>query len=186
MTTDTVAESTVEPPPPRHPRRWPVAVVVVLLGVIAVGYMALSAYQSRDSGQDKQRAASARNLVYEWPSKVQRRIYDIPIPDGSTYVGHYEINTWDRSTMYVQFRTSPDQLGVFMESIGSEQAALAEDAGAIAPDVADVVGWRLDEPDRQYAGAAVRQSDERPKVSVTVDVTSPERPRVYVVSVSEP
>lgn len=94
--------------PPHRPRhRWLAAIVVVLLIAIPAGYLAMSAWQSRESGEDKARSASARALIYEWPSKVQRRIYDIPIPDGSTYVGYYETNAWQRSTMYVQFRTTP-------------------------------------------------------------------------------
>jgi hypothetical protein len=166
-------------------RRWLTAIVVGLLIAIPAGYAVLSAAQSRDSGEDKARAAAARGLVYEWPSKVQRRIYDIPIPDGSTYVGHYETNQWERSTMYVQFRTSPEQLSVFLEELGANRAQLTEDTVTIPQEEADVVGWSFDPAGRGYAGIMVQHSSSEPEVAITVDVTKPERPRVYVVSSTE-
>ncbi|GAB3121514.1 hypothetical protein GCM10027160_38970 [Streptomyces calidiresistens] len=177
----------VPPHPPHIPRRrWVVAIVVMLLIAIPAGYLVLSGAQSRDSGQDKQRAAAARTLVYDWPSRVQRRIYDVPIPDGSTYVGHYETNSWERSTLYVQFRTSPEQLGVFLEELGTNRAGLSEGTVTIPGEHADVVGWDLADPSRSWAGVTVQQSPAEPEVAITVDVTKPERPRVYVVSTSEP
>ncbi|MDB1089232.1 hypothetical protein PJ985_16845 [Streptomyces sp. ACA25] len=173
-------------PPHRPRRRWLVALIVVLLIAVPAGYVALSGWQSRDSGQDKEHAAAVRSLVYEWPSQVQRRIYDVPIPDGSTYVAHFEENTWDRSTMYVQFRTSPEQLRRFLEDIGSQRSELSDGTVTVPQEVADIVGWSFDGPDRVYAGTTVQQSPAEPEVAITVDVTKPERPRVYVVSTSEP
>lgn len=173
--------------PPHVPRRrWLTAIVVFLLIAVPAAYAGISAAQSRDSGEDKARAAAARSLVYEWPSKVQRRIYDIPIPDGSTYVGHYETNEWERSTMYVQFRTSPEQLGRFLEELGTDRGRLDEGAVTIARQDADVVGWTFDPAEREYAGTTVQHSASEPEVAITVDVTKPERPRVYVVSTTEP
>lgn len=182
------------PPPqyqPRHPphvprRRWLTAVVVGLLIAIPAGYTVVSAEQSRDSGEHKARAAAARGLVYEWPSQVQRRIYDIPIPDGSTYVGHYEENSWDRSTMWVQFRTSPEQLSRFLEDIGSQRGELRAGDVTIPDADAAVVGWVLDPRRRDLAGVTVQQSAQEPVVAITVDLTKPERPRVHVVSTTEP
>ncbi|WP_228082790.1 hypothetical protein [Streptomyces profundus] len=189
--TGTLGASTTSPGvpqrPPHRPRhRWLVALTVLLLIAIPAGYMVLSAYQSRDSGEDKARSASARTLVYEWPSKVQRRIYDIPIPGGSAYVGHFETNSWDRSTMYVEFRCSPSQLSGFLESLGTSRAGLAEGTVTISEEEADQVGWAFDDPDRVYAGTVVRQSDQEPEVAITVDLTKEERPRVYAVSTTEP
>ncbi|MGW7291492.1 hypothetical protein ACWGIB_03735 [Streptomyces xiamenensis] len=173
--------------PPHRPRhRWLAAIVVVLLIAIPAGYLAMSAWQSRESGEDKARSASARALIYEWPSKVQRRIYDVPIPDGSTYVGYYETNAWQRSTMYVQFRTTPGQLAVFLEEAGTERAALREGTIAIAPSQADVIGWSFDDPDRTYASTVIPGSASEPEVTITVDITKDENPRVYVVSTTEP
>ncbi|WP_233581071.1 hypothetical protein [Streptomyces triticirhizae] len=173
--------------PPHRPRhRWLVALTVLLLIAIPAGYMVLSAYQSRDSGEDKARAASARTLVYEWPSKVQRRIYDIPIPGGSAYVGHFETNSWDSSTMYVEFRCSPSQLSGFLEELGTSRGGLVEGTVTIPTRQAETVGWAFDEPGRIYAGTIVRQSEHEPEVAITVDLTREERPRVYAVSTTEP
>ncbi|WP_326595979.1 hypothetical protein [Streptomyces sp. NBC_01803] len=173
--------------PPRRPRhRWLAAVVVALLIAIPAGYLALSAYQSRDSGEDKARSASARALIYEWPSKVLRRIYDVPIPSGSAYVGYYETNTWDESTLYVEFRCSPSQLTAFLEELGTDRSQLVEDTVTIDRSSADVIGWRFDDPTRAFAGTVVQQSEQEPEVSVTVDLTREERPRVYVVSTTDP
>ncbi len=172
--------------PPRRPRhRWLAAIVVVLLIAIPAGYLVLSAYQSRDSGEEKERAASARTMTYGWPSKVLRRIYDVPLPDGVTYVGYYETNTWDRSTLYVQFRSSPEQLSFFLEELGTTRDALNEGTVTISGDQADLVGWVLDDPARSYAGTIVQQSSDEPEVAVTVDLSSEERPRIYVASTSD-
>ncbi|MDT0344029.1 hypothetical protein [Streptomyces litchfieldiae] len=188
MTTTTTSPAADAPGrPPRRPRhRWLVAVVVVLLIAIPAGYLVLSAYQSRDSGEDKARAASARALIYEWPSKVQRRIYDVPIPPGSAYVGFYETNAWERSSLFVEFRCSPRQLSAFLEELGTDRSALSEDAVTIGTEQADVVGWRFDDPERVFAGTVVHQSSMEPEVAITVDLTREERPRVYVVSTTEP
>jgi hypothetical protein len=172
--------------PPHVPRRrWLTAVVVGLLIAIPAGYAGVSAVQSRDSGETKARAAAARSLVYEWPSKVQRRIYDIPIPDGSTYVGHYETNQWERSTMYVQFRTSPERLAGFLEELGSGRSELSGGTVTIGREDADVVGWIFEPDARDYAGITIQHSPSEPEVAITVDITKPERPRVYVVSATE-
>ncbi|RKN38273.1 hypothetical protein [Streptomyces hoynatensis] len=172
--------------PPRRPRhRWLTALFVVLLIALPAGYLALSAYQSRDSGEGKERIASARGLIYEWPSKVQRRIYDVPIPSGAAYVGYYEENSWDRSTMYVEFRCSPRQLSRFLEDLGTEPSALEEGEVTVGRADANTVGWDFEDPGRTFAGLVVHKSQAEPEVAVTVDVTSEERPRVYVVSTSE-
>lgn len=180
------ADAAPQQPPRRPPRRWVLAVVIFLLVAIPAGYIALSAYQSRDSGEEKGRAASVRAMIYEWPSKVQRRIYDVPIPDGVTYVGHYETNTWDSSTMYVQFRATPEQLGLFLEELGTTRGELNEGTVTVPRHHADTVGWVLDDPSRVYAGTIVQQSPEEPEVAVTVDVTHEARPRIYVASTAHP
>lgn len=171
---------------PHRPRRWPAGIVIVLLIAIPAGYLVLSACQSRQGGVDKARSASAQGLVYEWPTKVQRRIYDIPIPDGATYVGHYETNSWGRSAMYVEFRTSSGRLSGFLEDLGSRRSELADGTVTIAEKDADVLGWRFDDPSRDYAGTLVQQSPSEPEVAITVDLTKEERPRVYVVSTVVP
>jgi hypothetical protein len=173
--------------PPRVPRRrWLTALTIALLIAIPAGYIVLSAYQSRDSGEEKGRAASARTMVYEWPSKVLRRIYDVPVPDGVTYVGHFETNAWESSTLFVQFRAEPAQLSFFLEELGTTRAGLNEGTVTIPRDQADEVGWVLDDPSRVYAGTIVQQSPGEPEVAVTVDITHEERPRIYVASTAHP
>lgn len=179
--------SPAAPRPPRRPRhRWLAAVAVVLLIAVPAGYLVLSAYQSRASGEGKARDAARRTMVYDWPSKVQRRIYDVPIPDGVSFVGHYETNSWERSTLYAQFRAEPEQLSFFLEELGTTRAELHDGTVTIPRSHADVVGWTFDDPARTYAGTIVQQDPAEPEVSVTVDLTHEERPRVYVASTSEP
>lgn len=183
--TSTVPEYIPSRPPHIPRRRWLAALVIFLLIAVPVGYLVLSGWQSQDSGDDKRRAASARTLVYEWPSKVQRRIYDVPIPSGASYVAHYETNSWDRSTMYVGFRATPEQLGAFLEELGARRSELAEGLVTIADEHADVVGWDFPEDGHTYAGLTVRQAPAEPEVAITVDTTRPESLRVYVVSTSD-
>ncbi|MDT0322195.1 MULTISPECIES: hypothetical protein [unclassified Streptomyces] len=183
--TPTTAPAGPQRPPHRPRHRWLAFVTVFLLIAIPAGYLALSAYQSRDSGEDKARTASARALIYEWPSKVSRRIYDIPIPEGAAYVGYYETNSWERSTMYVEFRCSPGQLSGFLEELGADYGDL-EEGVTISRAEADTVGWNFDDPSRVFAGTVIHQSGAEPEVSVTVDLTREERPRLFVVSTTEP
>lgn len=186
-TSGTGASSLALRRPPRRPRRRGLAAVTIaLLILIPAGYIVLSAYQSRDSGEEKARAASARMMVYEWPTKVERRIYDVPIPGGVTHVGHYETNAWESSTLYVQFRASPGQLDAFLSELGTTRSALNEGTVTIPRSHADVVGWVLDDPSRVYAGTIVRHSPAEAEVAVTVDITHPERARVHVASTYEP
>ncbi|MGK5499910.1 hypothetical protein [Streptomyces sp. URMC 125] len=172
-------------PPHRPKHRWLAAVVVVLLIAVPAGYLVLSAHQSRDSGKDKQRAAAATGLVWQWPSKLERRIYEVPVPSGSSYVAHYEANSWQRSSFYVQFRTSQRGLETFLERAGGDPGALREGGAGVAERQADVVGWELDLPGRRYASTRIDRPGDRPDLAVTVDVTSAERPRVYAVSTVE-
>ncbi|MGP4111185.1 hypothetical protein ACTWP5_09745 [Streptomyces sp. 4N509B] len=184
-TTGVTRVSTPMTPGGRPRRRWLMMLSIALLIAVPAGYIVLSAYQSRESGEHKARGASAQTMVYHWPSKVQRRIYDVPVPDGVTYVGHYETNSWERSTLYVQFRSTPDQLSFFLEELGTTRASLNEGTVTIPRSHADTVGWVLDDPARAYAGTIVQQSPAEPEVAVTVDLTSAERPRVYVASTTE-
>ncbi|MCZ7415878.1 MULTISPECIES: hypothetical protein [unclassified Streptomyces] len=170
------------PAPPRRPRRWLAGLVVVLLVAVSTAYMALSAYQSRDSGKDKQAVAAATGLEWRWPRKVTRRVFDVPIPRGSTYVGYYEQNAWETSTLYVQFRTSPEDLEWFLGELGTSSARLSPGAEAVSARQSDVVDWELDRTGHEYAGTTVDLPGLRPEVAVTVDRTRPDRPQVYVVS----
>ncbi|GAA2418362.1 hypothetical protein GCM10010420_56040 [Streptomyces glaucosporus] len=159
--------------------------MVVLLIAVPAGYLVLSAHQSRESGKDKQRDAAATGLVWQWPSKVERRIYEVPIPQGASYVAHYERNAWERSSFYVQFRTSRERLKTFLEEAGGDPAELRAGREGVGDRQADVVGWDLGLPGHRYEGARIERPGERPDLEITVDVTEEERLRVYVVSTVE-
>lgn len=178
--------STTVPPadrPPHRPKHRVLALcVVVLLIAVPAGYLVQSAFVSRESGENKQREAALSNLHYEWPSKVQRRVYEVPIPKGSSYVAYYESNSWEKSTLHVQFRTSRKNLERFLRDIGTERAALETSEITIGEDQADKVGWDLRGSGRAYAGLVHKQPEPAPDLRVTVDTTPEKRPRVYVVS----
>lgn len=172
--------------PPRKPRhRVLTLIIVVLLIAIPAGYLVVSAFQSRDSGEDKERGASATGLTYGWPSKVQRRIYDVPIPPSSTRVAFYEDNSWETSALYVQFRTSGKRLDDFLEEMGSDTSELREGRVTITEKQADHVGWDLRKQGHSYAGLKLERSGSRPDVAVTVDTTHEKRPQVHAVSLAE-
>ena len=172
----------VQRPPHRPKHRVLTLVVVVLLIAIPAGYLVQSAFVSRESGESKQREAALTNLHYEWPSKVQRRVYEVPVPHGSSYVAYYESNAWETSTLHVQFRTSNTNLRKFLRDIGVERSALRRGKVTVSEEQAAEVGWEFPRDGRSYAGILHRQPDPAPDLAVTVDTTPTERPRVYVVS----
>lgn len=159
-------------------------IIVVLLIAIPAGYLVISAFQSRDSGEDKQRGAAAEGLTYDWPSRVQRRTYEVPIPQKSTRVGFYEQNSWQTSSLYVQFRTSPKRLDAFLDELG-EGSELRNGRAVITEKQAETVGWNLQRDGHSYAGATFEQPGSRPDRAVMVDTTQKQRPQVYVVSTTE-
>lgn len=169
--------------PPHRPRhRLLTLLIVVGLIAIPLGYVVHSAFQSRDSGEDKQRNAAATSLTYGWPSKVQRNIYDVPLPSRAGHPAFYETNSWQRSTLYVQFRTTDKRLGEFLDDVGAGRGSLREGDVTITDRHADHVGWDLQQEGHSYAGTTLRQDKGRPNVTITVDRTYENRPRVYVVS----
>lgn len=172
--------------PPHRPKHRVLALcVVVLLIAIPAGYLVQSAFVSRESGESKEREAALSDLHFEWPSKVQRRIYEVPVPKGSSYVAYYEANSWEKSTLHVQFRTSPKKLDRFLRDIGSDSSELQKGRVTISREQADTVGWELGEAGRSYAGVLHQQPEPAPDLRVTVDTTPEKRPRVYVVSTVE-
>lgn len=175
-------EAATAPPRPPH-RRFLTAVIVVLLIAVPAGYLVLSGFQSRDSGKDKEQVASATSLVWEWPSKVTRRIYEVPVPSRSTYVAYFETNSWRTSSLHAQFRTSPKKLDAFLAGLGTSRAELNE-GSAITRGQADVVGWDFRQPG-DYVGTSVANPGHRPDLDITVDLRRPERPQVFVVSTAE-
>ena len=181
----TTAPQNVRPSqrPPHRPRhRWLTLLVVVLLIAVPGGYLVRSAFQSRDSGEKKERIAAATNLTYGWPSKVQRNVYDVPLPSQSSHYAFYEANSWKTSTLYVQFRLPEKKLGDFLEDVGTSSSALRSGDVTISERHAERVGWDLEKNGHDYAGTTYRQAGSRPDVAITVDRTYESMPRVYVVS----
>ncbi|MCT2594074.1 hypothetical protein LHJ74_29915 [Streptomyces sp. N2-109] len=169
--------------PPRRPRhRMVTLLIVVLLIAIPAGYLVMSAFVSRQSGQEKQKDAALDNLTWDWPSKVQRRIYDVPLPLGSSYVAHYEANSWKTSSLHVQFRTTDKKLGTFLKEVGTERAKLEDGRVTITDKQAAEVGWRFLSRGHTYSGLEYQRSKSTPELNITVDTTAKDRPRVYVVS----
>jgi hypothetical protein len=169
-------------PPHRPKHRVLTLCVVVLLIAIPAGYLVQSAFVSRQSGEQKQREAAISNMHYEWPSKLQRRVFEVPVPKGSSYVAYYESNSWETSTLHVQFRTSKGNLKEFLQDIGTDRAALRKGEVTISREQAEKVGWDLRDDDRTYAGTVHKQPEPAPDLRVTVDTTPEKRLRVYVVS----
>lgn len=173
--------------PPHRPRhRVLTLIIVVLLIAVPAGYVVLSAYQSRDSGEDKERIAAASGLTYSPPSKVQQSIYDVPVPADGKRVAFYETNSWKTSRLYVQFRTSDKHLDEFLGNVGSDRSALQDGKVTIGDGHADTVGWDLKQKDHSYWGTHVDQAGRQPDLDITVDTTYKGQPRVYVVSTAQP
>jgi hypothetical protein len=169
--------------PPHRPRhRVLTLLIVVLLIAIPAGYLVRSAFQSRDSGAVKERNAAATNLTYGWPSKVQRNVYDVPLPSKSTHYAFYEANSWQTSSLYVQFRVPKKQLREFLDDVGTSSSALRSGHVTISDKQAERVGWDLKKDGHDYAGTTYRQEKSRPDLSITVDRYYNSMPRVYVVS----
>ncbi|MCP3819192.1 hypothetical protein NLX86_14070 [Streptomyces sp. A3M-1-3] len=165
-------------------RRWLTAVIIVLLIGIPAGYLLISAEQSRDSGRDKARKASATGLTPGWPSKVQRSVYDVPIPDLARGVAFYETNNWKTSRLYVQFRTTNNDLDAFLKNVGTSRAALKEGVAIGERDTA-VVGWKF-LPSHLWWSTTHTQKDPKPTQHITVDFSDLFAPRVYLVSTATP
>jgi hypothetical protein len=167
--------------PPRKPPRWVQWTVVPLLILVPIGYVLISAEQSRDAGVGKQLQAAATSLTFHWPSTVQRRIYQAPIPVGSTDVAWFETNSWKTSSLYVQFATTPGGLDSFLAQIGTSRSALREGYLPIADAQARRVGW-VWRKDRVWAGVKLKQHGDKPDHYMVVNLFNPDRPYIYLVS----
>ncbi|MFI2372157.1 hypothetical protein [Streptomyces sp. NPDC018833] len=191
MTTITTPTRQPTPPVPegrRHMlvRRWLTAITIVLLVGIPAGYLVISAEQSRASGRDKEAESSATGLRDKWPSLMKRRVFEVPIPEGSWRVGYYETSNWKTSRLYVQFRTTSDGLDAFLKDVGTSRAALQDGKVTIGDRDSEVVGWNFGLKNRAWAGTTHPNKDPRPTQDITVDLTEPAKPWVYVVSTATP
>ncbi|MEV6753044.1 sugar kinase [Streptomyces sp. NPDC051214] len=166
-------------------RRWLTATIIVLLIGVPAGYLVISANQSRNSGRDKEAKYSATGLTAGWPSKVQRRLYDVPIPYYSREVAYYETNNWRTSRLYAQFLTSNEGLDKFLEQIGTSTKALEKNDITISRRDRNVVGWEFTDPG-PWLGLTHVQKDPVPTLDVVVNRVNAEHPMVYVVSTTTP
>ncbi|WP_399932349.1 sugar kinase [Streptomyces kanamyceticus] len=166
-------------------RRWLTATIIVLLIGIPAGYLVISANQSRNSGRDKEDKYSATGLTEGWPSRVQRRLYDVPIPPYSAEVAYYETNNWRTSRLYVQFLTSNKGLDKFLKQIGTSSDKLEPKNITISKRDQKVVGWEFTGPG-PWSGLTHEQKDPVPTLDVVVDRANAQHPMVYVVSTTTP
>ncbi|MFH8798807.1 sugar kinase [Streptomyces sp. NPDC017936] len=163
-------------------------IIVLLIGVPA-GYLVISANQSRDSGKDKEAKYSATGLTEGWPSMVQRRLYQVPVPHPSNQVAYYETNNWKTSRLYVQFQTTHAGLDSFLAELGLGRSALAKGDITIGERDRDVTGWTFSGPGARsgdYFGFVHAQKDPQPTLDVVVNTGNPLYPMVYVVSRTVP
>ncbi|MCX4987606.1 MULTISPECIES: sugar kinase [unclassified Streptomyces] len=171
------------PEDPRHKvrRRALTLLIIVLLIGVPAGYLVISANQSRDSGKDKEEKYSATGLTSGWPSRVQRRLYQVPIPGRSTDVAYYETNNWKTSRLYVQFGTNEAGLDKFLADVGTSRDALEKGDVTINGRDQKVVGWEFTGPGPWW-GLVHKQKDPAPTQDIVVNRSEPGHPMVYVVS----
>nr|WP_233477650.1 sugar kinase [Streptomyces sp. SID7804] len=166
-------------------RRALTLLIIVLLIGIPAGYLVISAGQSRASGKDKEARYSATGLTEGWPSKLQRRLYQVPIPNPAWWVASYETNNWKTSRLYVEFETTDAGLSAFLTAMGVQQGDLERDDITISDRDRDVTGWTFDGPGT-WSGLVHEQENPAPTHDVVVNHDKPGYPRVYVVSRTVP
>lgn len=175
------------PEDPRHKarRRALTLLIIVLLIGVPAGYLVISANQSRDSGKDKEQKYSATGLVAGWPSKVQRRLYQVPVPHPADQIAYYETNNWKTSRLYTQFRTNSAGLDSFLESMEVSRDDLRKGDVSISARDQKITGWTFTGPGPWW-GLTHKQKNPAPTQDVIVDLADPNFPMVYVVSRTVP
>ncbi|WP_128434071.1 sugar kinase [Streptomyces cyaneus] len=185
------ADSPDEPQQPTEDRRHMIrrrAITLLIIGLligVPAGYLVISANQSRDSGKDKEAKYSATGLTPHWPSRVQRRIYQVTIPVPSYNVGYYETNNWRTSRLYVQFQTTDANLDAYLETMGVNHDDLKPDDIAISARDQKITGWDFKGPGPWY-GLVHEQKNPAPTHDIVVNMSDPKNPFVYVVSRTVP
>ncbi|WP_043267021.1 hypothetical protein [Streptomyces sp. CT34] len=174
-------DHTALPPRAKRPRPFLKALIIFLLITIPAGYLVISAEQSRRSGEDASAEAAAGGLTNAFPSKLQQRVYNVPVPIGSTPVYYYETNSWQTSSLFVQFRTDEWGLAHYLAAVGTSTAALKDGASTIPPAQAAKVGWDFD-ADWPWQGVTVARKAPLPTQKIMVSTDEPGHPVVYVVS----
>lgn len=168
--------------PLRKVPRWVQWTIVPLLVVVPVGYVIVAAEQSRNSGQDKEASAAPKELTWDWPTRAQRRIYQVPIPLAWTRgIAFMETNTWNTSVLYVQFTPTAGGLDTFLAQVGTSRSALRAGDVTITPGQAEVPGWSFP-PGHTWAGVTTTQHGDKPDHDITVDLSDMTHPIVYIAS----
>ncbi|MCQ9131743.1 sugar kinase [Streptomyces hilarionis] len=196
--TPSLPRQAASPDEPSHPpedrrhvirRRAITLLIIVLLIGVPAGYLVISANQSRDSGKDKEEKYSATGLTEGWPSKIQRRLYQVPIPHPSNQVAYYETNNWKTSRLYVQFQTTQLGLDEFLTHIGVSRADLKKGDIAISDRDQEITGWKFSGPGSRpgdYLGLVRGRKNPDPTLDVVVNTGNATYPFVYVVSRTVP
>lgn len=169
------------PPQLRSLPRWVRWTVLPLLVLVPLGYMIISAEQSRASGNDPLQNRAGRQLTQVYPPRVTQRIYQVPVPVGSRFTRYLEQNSWDTSVLYTEFLTTPGGLDTFLAQVGTSRTALAPGKVTMNAAQCKATGWHFG-PGRAWAGVVLKAPGDRPDHDITVDMTHPDSPRVYVVS----
>lgn len=182
--------ASVPPRPPedrrhRNRRRALTLLIIVLLIGVPAGYLVISANQSRDSGKDKEAKYAARGLTPGYPSKVQRRLYQVPVPHPADQIAYYETNNWRTSRLYVQFRTTPAGLDAFLTGVGVNREDLEQGEITISTRDRSVTGWSFKGPG-PWSGIVHAQKNPAPTQDIVVNMSNPASPMVYVVSRTVP
>jgi hypothetical protein len=169
----------------RNRRRALTLLIIVLLIGVPAGYLVISANQSRNSGKDKEAKYSATGLTEGWPSKVQRRLYQVPIPHPADRIAYYETNNWKTSRLYVQFRTTNAGLDAFLAGVGVGRDDLKAGTITIGARDRSVTGWKFT-ASGTWSGLVHRQKNPAPTQDIVVNTADPANPMVYVVSRTVP
>ncbi|MEU9477415.1 sugar kinase [Streptomyces sp. NPDC048191] len=172
---------------PRHKarRRALTLLIIGLLIGVPAGYLVISANQSRNSGKDKEAKYSATGLTPGWPSKVQRRLYQVTVPHPADYIAYYETNNWKTSRLYVQFRTNAAGLDSFLQTMGARRDELKKNDIAVGARDQKVSGWHFT-GSGPWWGLTHDQKNPAPTQDVVVNMSDPNYPMVYVVSRTVP
>ncbi|MFI1972252.1 hypothetical protein [Streptomyces cinnamoneus] len=168
----------------RH-RRWLKPVIVFLLIAIPAGYLYISAMQSRGGGESKQEQAAATGLEEGWPTRLQRRLYEVTVPSSAEDVAHFETNSWKSSALYLRFTTTRAKFDKWLTGVGSSAADLEDGEVTIDEDEAAEVGWEFGDG-HHWAGTVHEQDKPKPTLEITANLDDPKRPKVFVVSTTTP
>ncbi|MFC5719218.1 hypothetical protein ACFP1Z_03330 [Streptomyces gamaensis] len=188
-TTDHGPATTAPPAAPapgggrRH--RWLKPVIAFLLIAIPVGYLYISAMQSRAGSAPKREEAARTGPEEGWPSRVQRRIYEVAPPGRSEDVSHFEVNAWKSSSLYLRFTTDRKGLKTFLKRVGTTAAELRTGEVPIDQEQAAVVGWKIGSGEH-WAGETLSHDKPRPTLEIAVNTDNPDYPQVFVVSTATP